>query len=328
MKETFFMLIILLFSVQYSFAQKHSAKPIPIIFDTDMGGDYDDVGAIAVLHALADSGYAKILATVASVKYEGVAGVIDVFNTYFKRPEIPIGVPKGNALEIKDWQHWTDTILANYPHSIKYNKEVPDAVEVYRKVLAAQPDHSVTIETEGFLTNLANLLKSKPDKYSPLTGKELVKKKVKQLVSMAGKFPSGKEYNLATDSVASKIVFENWPTPVLLDGFEIGVVIKTGLPLIKNDEIKNSPVKDVFSICIPKSPEDAQGRMSWDEIAVLVAVKGYKPWFKREKGRIIVKENGFNSWDYNNSGHFYLLFSQPIKEVEKVLDNLMMHQPR
>ena len=309
MKETFFLLIILLFSVQYSFAQKHSAKPIPIIFDTDMGGDYDDVGAIAVLHALADSGYAKILATVASVKYEGVAGVIDVFNTYFKRPEIPIGVPKGNALEIKDWQHWTDTILAKYTHSIVSNSDVPDAVEVYRKVLAAQPDHSVTIETEGFLTNLANLLKSKPDKYSSLTGKELVKKKVKQLVSMAGKFPSGKEYNLATDSVASKIVFENWPTPVLFDGFEIGVIIKSGLPLIRNDKIKNSPVKDVFSICIPKSPEDAQGRMSWDEVAVLVAVKGYKPWFALEKGRIIIDNGGSNDWDYSGSGQYYLTAS-------------------
>ena len=30
-----------------------------IIFDTDMGPDYDDVGAIAILHALADTRNAK-----------------------------------------------------------------------------------------------------------------------------------------------------------------------------------------------------------------------------------------------------------------------------
>jgi hypothetical protein len=30
-------------------------------FDSDMGPDYDDVGAIAILHAFADSGYVKIL---------------------------------------------------------------------------------------------------------------------------------------------------------------------------------------------------------------------------------------------------------------------------
>jgi inosine-uridine nucleoside N-ribohydrolase len=328
MKRIFFYLAIFLLSIQFSFAQKISKKPVSIIFDTDMGGDYDDVGAIAILHALADSGYAKILATVADTKYEGVAAVIDVFNTYFKRPKIPIGVPVGNALEIKDWQHWTDTILAKYPHAVKKNSDVPDAVELYRKVLAAQPDKSVTIETEGFLTNLANLLKSKGDKYSSLPGKELVKKKVKLLVSMAGKFPSGKEYNLATDSVASKIVFENWPTPVIFDGFEIGVKVKTGLPLIQNNKIKNDPVKDVFSICIPKSPDDAQGRMSWDEIVVLVAIKGYKPLFNLKKGKIIVEDNGFNMWNYNGHGQSYITESAPIEKVEEILNNLMMHQPK
>ena len=45
-----------------------------------MGPDYDDVGAITLLHAYADSGYINILATVASTKYEGVAVVMNVFN--------------------------------------------------------------------------------------------------------------------------------------------------------------------------------------------------------------------------------------------------------
>ncbi|HET9824118.1 MAG TPA: hypothetical protein VFP87_02225, partial [Chitinophagaceae bacterium] len=97
-------------------AQK--TKPIAIIFDSDMGPDYDDVGAITLLHAFADSGYVKILATVASTKYEGVAAVFNVFNSYFRRPGLPIGVPKGKALELKDWQHWTDTLIAKYPHDI------------------------------------------------------------------------------------------------------------------------------------------------------------------------------------------------------------------
>ena len=64
-----------------------------VIFDTDMGPDYDDVGAIAMLHAFADEGSANILATIASTKYDGVAEVLDVFNTYFNRPDVPVGVP-------------------------------------------------------------------------------------------------------------------------------------------------------------------------------------------------------------------------------------------
>src|ERR1044071_4308973 len=176
-------------------AQKKS-KPIPVIFDSDMGPDYDDVGAITLLHAFADSGYVNILATVASTKYEGVAAVFNVLNTYFKRPELLIGVPKGKALELKDWQHWTDTLQLKYPHTIIKNSEVPDAIEVYRKTLTSQKDGSVTIVTTGFLTNLAELLRSGPDKYSKLNGKELVKRKVKQLVCMAGGFPSFSEFNI------------------------------------------------------------------------------------------------------------------------------------
>jgi inosine-uridine nucleoside N-ribohydrolase len=308
-------------------SQKNYTQPVKIIFDSDMGPDYDDVGAITILHALADSGQAKILATIASTKYEGVAGVLNVFNTYFKRPDIPIGVPKSNALELKDWQHWTDTLLANYPHKIKRNNEVPDAIEVYRKVLAVQSNKSVTIVTVGFLTNLANLLQSKPDKYSKLSGKDLINQKVKRLVCMAGKFPSGKEFNVEKDAAASRFVFDKWNTPILFSGFEIGMKIKTGLSLIQNDSIKNSPVKDVFRICIPMAAQDAQGRMSWDETAVLIAITGYKPFYHLQKGKIIVAEDGSNTWDISKKGQYYLTEAQPSEGVQQKINTLIMHEP-
>ena len=49
-------------------ATRSQDKPLPVIFDTDMGPDYDDVGAITLLHAFADSGKATILATMSSNK--------------------------------------------------------------------------------------------------------------------------------------------------------------------------------------------------------------------------------------------------------------------
>ena len=75
-------------------SQAQKTKAFPVIFDSDMGPDYDDVGALTLLHAFADSGYVNILATVASTKYEGVAAVFNVLNTYFKRPGLLIGVQK------------------------------------------------------------------------------------------------------------------------------------------------------------------------------------------------------------------------------------------
>ena len=144
------LLIIFIFPAGNLFAQKAHIKPISLIFDSDIGPDYDDVGAITILHVLEDKGEAKILATIASNKYEGIAAVLDVFNTYFNRSQIPIGVPKGKAVDLRDRQHWTDTILLKYPHKIKYNSEAPDAVEVYRKVLAEQSDLALPLLLLGF----------------------------------------------------------------------------------------------------------------------------------------------------------------------------------
>lgn len=309
-------------------SQAQKTTPTPIIFDTDMGPDYDDVGAITILHAFADSGKVKILATIASTKYPGVAGVLSVLNTYFKKPGIPIGVPKGKALELRDFQHWTDTLLAKFPHSIKSNNDVPDAVEVYRKALASQADKSVTVVTVGFLTNLANLLQSKGDKYSPLDGKALVEQKVKQLVCMAGRFPSGSEFNVNQDAAASKYAYDNWPTPVIFSGFEIGEKIKAGLPLIHNAAIINSPVKKVFSIAIPMADEDNLGRMSWDETAVLVACGGYQPYYKLHYGHINVAADGSNTWINTGTQHAYLVEDEPYTTVQVVINQLIMHQPK
>ena len=310
------------------FIQAQIKKPVPVIFDTDMGPDYDDVGAITLLHAFADSGKATILATIASTKYDGVAAVLNVLNTYFKRSHMPIGVPKGEAITKRDWQHWSDTLIKNYPHTIKSNNDVPDAIDLYRKILSGQPDKSVTIITVGFLTNLSGLLRSQPDKYSSLTGKELVKRKVKSLVSMAGRFPSGQEFNIDQDAISSKYVFENWSTPIIFSGFEIGQKIKAGLPLIHNNEIQNSPVKDVFRISIPLDPQDREGRMSWDETAVFVALAGYEPYYKLIPGTIQIADDGSNTWKENTGNHYYLSVVRPSSEVERIINQLIMHQPK
>ncbi|MCX6213942.1 nucleoside hydrolase [Spirosoma sp.] len=324
----FFASVLLALTAGSSYGQSApNSQPVPIIFDTDMGPDYDDVGAITMLHAFADAGQARILATIASTNYPNVTSVLSVLNTYFNRPNIPIGVPKGEAVGDKDTQHWSDTLVARYPHRIKSNSEVPDAVALYRQILAKQPDQSVTIITVGFLTNLANLLNSPPDQYSRLSGKELVTKKVKKLVSMAGKFPSGREYNVHRDVASSKVVFDNWPTSILMSGFEIGEQIHSGLPLTQNNRIRNSPVKDVFRISLPKAAEDKNGRMSWDQTAVLVGVKGYEPYYTVKSGRLTMNADGSNGWNDSGRGHEYLVVSQPVSEVETLINELMQHQP-
>ena len=306
-----------------------SQRATPVILDTDIGPDYDDVGAMALLHAFEDLGEAKTLATISCNAFETTVPTLSVLNTYFHRPEIPIGIVKSNVPNEACKQLWAQAIIRNYPHPLKSNAEAMEAVRLYRKTLSSQPDKSVTIITIGFFTNLANLLSSKPDEFSSLTGNELVRKKVKQLVSMAaGIGKDGKsayEFNVVIDAGAARKVLAEWPTPILLSGFEIGEKVLTGGRLIKNEEIKQSPVKDAYLVAL-KADNNTVGRNSWDQTAVLVAIRGYSLYFNSRNVNFEINADGRNVL-VPGENFAYLTEKIPPVEVAKVIEDLMMHQP-
>jgi inosine-uridine nucleoside N-ribohydrolase len=329
MRYLFFLAVLCLLSVSACTSRQtgKGSAPKRIIFDTDLGPDYDDVGALAFLHAMADSGKAEILGTFASNKHELVVPCIEIINSYFGRPGIPLAAPRSPGVNLTANQHWPDSLVTKYKHSFKSSADAPDAVTAYRRILASQPDSSVTIVSVGFFTNLANLLKSQPDSLAQLTGQELVAKKVKWLVSMAGWFPAGKEFNVMMDSVSSEYALNEWPTPITFSGYEIGSKIFTGLKLASSGA-KNSPVKDVFRISIPLSEEDRNGRMSWDETAVLIAVYGTDGFFNTVKGNINVSPDGSNTWENSEKGkHEYVTFRKTPEEISSFIEARMMHLP-
>lgn len=309
--------------------QREKSEPVRLILDTDMGPDYDDVGAMAVMHALADSGEVQILATLSSNKDERCVPCIEVLNTYFNRPDIPVGAPKSEGGVSRTTWHkvkWTDVLPERYPHKTAKTSDAPDAVKVYRKVLSEQPDNSVVICTIGFFTNLKDLLLSEPDEYSSLPGRELIIKKVKRVVSMAGFFPKGREFNVYCDVPSSRIVTESWPTEIIYSGFEIGNVIFTGKKLVQLS-VENNPVKDAYALCFAEG--DPNGRMSWDHTAVWVAIKGYEPYYHVERGTFqLLDDKGENSWIPDEKGRDLRLIEKvPPQEMAVQIENCMMHLP-
>jgi inosine-uridine nucleoside N-ribohydrolase len=302
---------------------------IPVIFDTDIAPDYDDVGALTLLHAFADKGEINLLATISCNTFETTVPTLSVINTYFKRPDLPIGVTKGSFPDKDCSQQWAQFINGKYPHKLKSNNEAEDAVALYRKILSTQPDRSVTIVSVGFFTNLANLLNSSPDQYSDLQGKDLVKKKVKHLVSMAASLgkdgKGGNEFNVVVDTKASQKVFNEWPTPIILSGFEIGEKVLTGIRLISNASIQSSPVKDAFKVALEKD-QNTVGRNSWDQTAVLVAVRGMEPYFGSRKINFKIMDDG-KSAVVPGDRFTYLTFKQSPEQIANVIEELMMHQP-
>ena len=68
---------------------------VNLIIDTDAGLDVDDIGALAVAHHLADQGKANILATIHCTGFELGIAAVNVINTYYGRPDTPLGAYKG-----------------------------------------------------------------------------------------------------------------------------------------------------------------------------------------------------------------------------------------
>ena len=299
-------------------------EPVNVIFDTDMSGDCDDVAALVVLNNAADAGEVKILACLANAhdQDKASAATIDVINTFYGRPNTPIGTYHGPKFG-PGKSPYTAALRDEFPHTALPDDQMPGAVDIYRKTLAAQPDHSVTVLSVGFLCNLAELLQSPPDKISPLNGVELVRNKVKQLVLMGGHFPGGTndfECNFSNSDAGpfTQYTVENWPTPILFCGYEIGCPITTGRVY---KDAPPSPARRAYELFT-----HFNGRPSWDPTAALAAVRDPRLyWTIQTNGYCRVSSNGTSVWTQTpNRGHSYLAVKIPPGEVGKVLDNILL----
>jgi inosine-uridine nucleoside N-ribohydrolase len=139
-------------------AMAQAAAPARIIFDTDLGNDVDDALALAMLHAFQSRHEAQLLAVTTTKDHPLVGPAIDAIDTFYGRPEIPIGVVKQGKTAQDSAMLTALADARRHPHRLTDGRQAPDAVEVIRRTLEAQPDASVTIVQVGFSTNLARLL--------------------------------------------------------------------------------------------------------------------------------------------------------------------------
>ncbi|MDF1815411.1 MAG: nucleoside hydrolase [Verrucomicrobiales bacterium] len=273
--------------------------PVSFIFDTDMGNDVDDAMALAMIHALERRGACKLLAVTSTKDHEKSAAYIDALNTFYGNGDVPIGaVRNGVTPEYGKYL----PLAENYPHDLKSGADAEDALVLLRKTLASQPDNSVSIAQVGFFTNLARLLDTEGDDISPLNGVELVKKKVKQLVIMAGAFQTIRydngycEYNVFKDVPSAQHFTEKWPSPIIWSGFEIGISAAYPWESVMKDYDYITPhiIKESYLDYAPRKPHD---RPTWDLTAVLHAVYPDRGYFTLSpRGRVTIEENGFSTF--------------------------------
>jgi inosine-uridine nucleoside N-ribohydrolase len=312
-----------------------AATPVPLIFDTDMGNDVDDALALAMLHAFESRGECRLIAVTITKDNPLSAVFVDLVDAFYGRAQIPVGMVKGSGItpggspmiQVPVERKRADGSLV-YPRRIASGAEAPDSVALLRRALAAEADGAVVIVQVGFSTNLARLLDSPPDAASPLSGRDLALRKVRLLSMMAGNFAEGKpEFNVQTDIPSAQKLFRDWPTPVVVSGYEVGSSLLFPASSIQNDfgYVADHPVAEAYRNYM-KMPYD---RPAWDLTAALYAVRPERGYFTLSPpGAVEVDARGVTHFTPDANGrHRYLIAAEAQRSRVLEAMTLLASQP-
>lgn len=313
-------------------------QPINLILDTDMGNDIDDALALAMIHNLEARHECKLLGVMISKDNPYAPAMVDAINTFYGRGEVPVGMVQNGVtretgkfnqavMELKDQDG-----KPLFPTTVK-NGNYESAVPLLRRLLANAEDHSVIIIPIGFSTNLHQLMDTQPDDISPLTGMQLIARKVKHVVMMAGNFTdftcntpnTHKEYNIIMDIPAAKRFIHECPVPIYFTGYEIGLAILHPVRSILQDYAwtLHHPVVEGYKRYMDM-PYD---RPTWDLTAVLYSVRPDRGYFNvTQAGKVLVDDQGLTHFTLQPDGNRYLLSvdhnqCQIIREVQVELSS-------
>ncbi|KAI1426228.1 inosine/uridine-preferring nucleoside hydrolase [Xylaria sp. FL1777] len=300
-----------------------------LIIDTDLFSDVDDVGALLLA---ATSPNVNLLAV--NVNYPSTFSALaaSAVLAHYGYPEVPIGIrrPLTNVTFFDAWSYK----VGEYASKVAFHwsggslpwdraEDAWDPVALYRKVLAEAEDGSVTIASIGFLENLSGLLNSTADSYSDLAGRELVARKVSELVIMGGGYPSGYEFNFwgSNASITAHVV-HTWEGRMVFLGDEVGRPVKSGARFMAEGP-STDPTRMAYIYYTYYA-----ARPSWDPLTVLYAMNGLEDLFQfeNEYGYNHIEPDGANRWvwDQNVRNQFFLRLSVDEETAGAELDRLFL----
>jgi len=312
-----------------------NAAPVGMILDTDFRSDVDDVGALALLNALADNGECELLGVVASQTGPYVIGAINAVNTWYGRGDVPVGLSPVDDQRFPD--HYAPEIgnPENYPSS-QSNETAPDSTALYRRLLHEALDKSVVIVVIGSQTCIHLLLKSMRDFEGDgsvhRTGRDLIESKVSKLVIMGGNFVDSeqREHNINLDQEAARTVAEQWPTPIVYSGFEMGRSVLTGGAMT---DPKLNPVARAYELFPAGGVGTIASTSSYDQTAVYYAVRGVEAegialWELSEPGLVAFPEAKTRFTPDPSGTHQHFIARASNEEVAEVIERLMIQEPK
>ena len=317
-------------------------EPVPVIFDTDIGGDIDDAFALGILHLMTDRGKCDLLAVTISRSRGNSADYVRAQNLAFGHPDVPIGWDANCPLNTNRGAYSDQTLALKNPDGTPRYPVTPytceNTLRLQRKILADAKDHSIVWIQVGESTNAAALLESGPDDISPLSGRELAEKKVRLLSVMGGafgfqdpKYASHREHNIIMDLPAAQKVCADWPGEIVFSGYETGDAIRLSVCGLENDLSHPSPnfLWDSYvAWCTSNKMPPTHARPCWDLTSVLFVLrpeKGRDYFTLSEPGKVTVLENGVTKFTPCENGKHRVFLTSPVQNarVQEAFVNLI-----
>ena len=247
-----------------------------LFIDTDLGGDCDDVGAVALANIFKNNGVIEIAGMTHTTSLPWGPSCIEIINKYYNTASIPIGATSRKNYCVENTNKFAEKMANAFPHSLKERDKVKDSVRFIRETLNKATDKSITFVCIGQLNNASDLLDSPADDICCLTGIELVEQKVKEFVIMGGLFKEenetimfcgseyNREYNILTDIESAQNFIKKVPVKTIFSDFKVGYQIHTAKPLLDKKDMTH-PVTFAYSLF-----QDCP-RESWDLLTVWYA---------------------------------------------------------
>ena len=342
--STLHYIILILVVIPFLFGCKDkintSDKPIKIIFDTDMGSDCDDAGALALLHQYADQGKAEIIGCIySSGKVPYGAGIIEAINIYYGRPDIPVGANHDDEVgdpvdKMTAGKLARDTVA--FGNSIILNTDTDEQTQLNRKLLASAEDGSITYITVGHTKALYDLLVSEPDDLSPLTGQKLIRKKISRWVALGALGANNeeghykKDWNFFFNETApyTKHLVENFPAPVYYIDAGTDVMTGSSLKFTPPGNIVRTVYRDWLWEVFEYTLDDQ--RPSWDLTAVYFAVEGTGDFLINSgAGKLEFDIDKGCRWMHDNNGitQFFIEQKEQTNDSFAIYLNEMIAEP-
>ena len=278
-------------------------QPVNMILDADFGSSTDDLIALMMLNHYIDQGLVDLKGVVVDREGENNAGVVDIFNTYYGHPYIPVGlerngvknprvfIPYNGICDLKDAQG-----NPLFKRSFDASKCM-DGWKLYRKILSKAEDKSIVIVAIGFATSLSQLMESKADEYSKLTGLDLFEQKVKAVYIQSGRFEpedSTCGYNMRAASKQAAIFYDKLPESVEL--IMSPSYVGESMNYLPEDVIadlswtENNPIKAVYTHYTCDT-----GQCMWDVNCVTNAIFGDSQFNMSPRGYVTFVDKGEES---------------------------------